>query len=87
MVWNEPMFCHPLITRFLSPLTGLFCILIHRFQGLAPLATTYRPLRGLPRRDKRARRLSLNLVPFAPVRSGSRSAKSPLGLRQDLRSH
>ncbi len=42
------------------------------WKTLRCLATTYRPLRGLPRRDKRARRLSLNLVPFAPVRSGSR---------------
>ncbi len=72
MVWNEPMFCHPLITRFLSPLTGLFCLFLYRFQGLAPLATTYRPLRGLLRRGKKSRRLSLNLVPFALVRSGSR---------------
>ena len=48
---DQPRIWAPAIMRFLSPLTGLCLVGACIFQGLTPLATPFRPLRGLPRRD------------------------------------
>ena len=45
---DQPWIWAPAIMRLLSPLTGLCLVGTRIFQGLTPLATAFRPLRGLP---------------------------------------
>ena len=68
-----------MIIRFLSPLTGLSPVSNYRFQGLAPLATAFRPLRGLPRRGGKSSVPSL--ISHHSGQAEWRRA-SPLGLLQ-----
>ncbi len=58
---------------------GAFSCIELSFQGLAPLATAFRPLRGLPRLWRKIVHIVPNLVPFGPAPDAAtgRSYRTP----------